>query len=256
MGDGDSVWAAFPAFALRVEPQERLAASRINRGRMTEPVIIGRATLYLGDCRDILPTLGKVDAVVTDPPYGIGFAAQPTRMQRANGMAAVDWDNVTPDAHLMALVLGAGEFVCVWGGNYFSLPPSRGWISWMKTGNAPSMADLELAWTNRDMNARAFCKSVKSASLEKDLRGAAHPTQKPVALMRWSIGFAQNPQTILDPFSTPRRLLRGGRMTAIAIEAQRAVTVKQGAVRSTKARVRRTSPKHPMNTPTHEGDVE
>jgi DNA modification methylase len=36
---------------------------------------IGRATLYLGDCRDILPTLGKVDAVVTDPPYGIGEAA-------------------------------------------------------------------------------------------------------------------------------------------------------------------------------------
>ena len=36
---------------------------------MVEPVIIGNATLYLGDCRDILPTLGKVDAVVTDPPY-------------------------------------------------------------------------------------------------------------------------------------------------------------------------------------------
>lgn len=35
---------------------------------------IGRATLYLGDCRDILPTLGKVDAVVTDPPYGVGLA--------------------------------------------------------------------------------------------------------------------------------------------------------------------------------------
>ncbi|MFN8993069.1 MAG: hypothetical protein ACK5X3_05305, partial [Pseudomonadota bacterium] len=32
-------------------------------------------TLYLGDCREILPTLGKVDAVVTDPPYGIGRAA-------------------------------------------------------------------------------------------------------------------------------------------------------------------------------------
>ena len=37
---------------------------------MNAPDIIGNATLYLGDCRDILPTLGKVDAVVTDPPYG------------------------------------------------------------------------------------------------------------------------------------------------------------------------------------------
>jgi DNA modification methylase len=36
---------------------------------------IGRATLYLGDCRDIIPTLPKVDAVVTDPPYGIGESA-------------------------------------------------------------------------------------------------------------------------------------------------------------------------------------
>jgi predicted RNA methylase len=41
---------------------------------MTEPVIIGRATLYNADCRDVLPLLGKVDAVVTDPPYGIGKA--------------------------------------------------------------------------------------------------------------------------------------------------------------------------------------
>ena len=43
------------------------------------PVIIGNATLYLGDCRDILPTLGKVDAVVTDPPYGIGFGSKHTK---------------------------------------------------------------------------------------------------------------------------------------------------------------------------------
>ena len=40
---------------------------------MSRVETIGRATLYLGDCRDILPTLGKVDAVVTDPPYGIEF---------------------------------------------------------------------------------------------------------------------------------------------------------------------------------------
>lgn len=40
---------------------------------MNNPVIIGNATLYLGDCREILPTLPKVDAVVTDPPYGVGF---------------------------------------------------------------------------------------------------------------------------------------------------------------------------------------
>ncbi len=44
---------------------------------MSAPVIIGRATLYLGDCRDILPTLPKVDAVVTSPPYNLGGAPWP-----------------------------------------------------------------------------------------------------------------------------------------------------------------------------------
>ncbi len=158
---------------------------------------IGDATLYLGDCRDILPGLGKVDAVVTDPPYGIGFAAQPTRYQRANGMVARTWDNIRPQAAIERL-LERGECI-IWGGNYFDLPPSRGWLIWTKTGNAPSMADLEMAWTSMDMNARHFEKSVKSASLEKDLQTGAHPSQKPVALMEWCLGFVSG-QTILDPF--------------------------------------------------------
>ena len=156
-------------------------------------------TLYCGDCREILPTLDKVDAVVTDPPYGIGFAGQPTRYQRANGMTAKSWDDEAPQAAVELSVALAGEAI-IWGGQYFSFPPSRGWLVWSKTGNAPSMADLEMAWTSLDMNARSFEKSVKSASLEKDLQAAAHPTQKPVALMEWCLGFLPKARTILDPF--------------------------------------------------------
>lgn len=70
----------------------------------------------------------------------------------------------------------------------------------VKQGNAPSMADLELAWTSMDMNARWFEKTVKSASLEKQLQGGAHPTQKPVDLMAWSLNFATGAQTVCDPF--------------------------------------------------------
>jgi DNA modification methylase len=73
---------------------------------MTNPVIIGNATLYLGDCLEILPTLGKVDAVITDPPYGIGFAFQPTRYQRAAGMQPSAWDDVTVDGLPQLLALG------------------------------------------------------------------------------------------------------------------------------------------------------
>lgn len=156
---------------------------------------IGNATLYLGDCREILPTL-RADAVVTDPPYGIGFAAQPTDYQRANGMIAHDWDDLKPD---LSQIIAAAPQVIIWGGNHFLLPQSRGWLVWTKPDNPPSMSDCELAWTNLDMNARDFRKSVKSTALEKDFKSGAHPTQKPVALMEWCLGFVVG-ETILDPF--------------------------------------------------------
>lgn len=161
--------------------------------------IIGDCTLYLGDCRDVLPTIGQVDAVVTDPPYGIGFAARPTRYQRANGMERRAWDDERPQA-IIDQIVAQFQTIIIWGGNYFALPPSRGWLAWSKVGNAPSMADLEMAWTSLDMNARSFEKSVKSASLEKNLQTAAHPSQKPVALMEWSIGFVRGSGPVLDPF--------------------------------------------------------
>lgn len=62
--------------------------------------VIGDATLYLGDCREILPTLGKVDAVVTDPPYGIGIAKRGTlgssRLAAVKDYGKSDWDNAPP----------------------------------------------------------------------------------------------------------------------------------------------------------------
>jgi DNA modification methylase len=163
-------------------------------------VVIGDCVLYEGDCLEVMPTLGKVGAIVTDPPYGIGFASQPTRSQRANGMIRAGWDSVAPHEAILKIALSAPDAI-IWGGNYFALPPSRGWLIWSKAGNAPSMADAEMAWTSRDMNTRVFKKSVKSASLEKNLQSAAHPTQKPIALMRWCLGFLPDAETILDPFA-------------------------------------------------------
>lgn len=165
-----------------------------------EPVIIGNATLYLGDCREILPTLPKVDAVITDPPYGIGFAAQPTDYQRKHGHKASDWDSQTPEAAIFPAVLSLCRVAAIWGGNYFPLPNSRGWLAWVKPDSAPSMADLELAWTSVDQNSRAFRKSVKSAALEKDMVRGFHPTQKPVALMEWTMQQVGVRGPTLDPF--------------------------------------------------------
>lgn len=169
---------------------------------MMRKEVIGLATLYCGDCREIVPTLARPDAVISDPPYGIGFAAQPTRYQRANGMRAADWDDAPPSSQWLRELIAIARVAVLWGGNHFDLPQSRGWLAWTKTGNAPSMADFELAWTSLDQCARQFEKSVKSASLEKDLEREPHPTQKPVALMRWCIEQAKVPEgaTILDPY--------------------------------------------------------
>jgi len=84
----------------------------------------------------------------------------------------------------------------VWGGNYIGLPPSRGWLVWRKNNAAPTFADAELAWTSMDMNIKTFISGCGPGYGE----GAGHPTQKPVPLMEWCLGFLPNARTILDPF--------------------------------------------------------
>lgn len=158
-----------------------------------EPVTIGRATLYLGDCRDILPTLPKVDAVVTDPPFGIGFAAQPTKWQRRAGKKPEAWDDTTVDAVASLPDLAPA---IIWGGNYYPLPQSRGWLSWFKPDAPPSMGHFELAWTSLDRTARQLSVSIGETNPER----IGHPTQKPLRLMKWCLSFLPDAQTILDPF--------------------------------------------------------
>ena len=160
------------------------------------PVIIGDATLYLGDCGDILPTLPKVDACITDPPYGLNIAAQPFKHQRMNGAVKESWDASTPDASLLDSVLSKSEKAILWGGNYFALPPSRCWLVWHKPDGPQSFSRIELAWTNMDKLAGYFQWTIAATNPER----VGHPTQKPLALMKWCIAQAGNPQTILDPF--------------------------------------------------------
>jgi len=160
---------------------------------------IGDATLYLGDCRDILPTLGKVDAVVTDPPYGIGYAASPVvgRNRASKRYTKLDWDESAPD---LSQVLVSGVDAIVWGGNYFPLPPTRCWLVWHKPDIAPSLSPLEMAWTNLDRSCGFYRYSISATGLERVAAGSGHPTQKPLPLMQWCLGFVPNAQTILDPF--------------------------------------------------------
>lgn len=117
-----------------------------------QPIVIGAATLYHGDCRDILPTLAKVDAVVTDPPYGIAEAAgknkSRTNLAHAKDYGNDEWDNVPVTPDLMQAVIAAGKWAVIFGGNYYAMPPSSCWLVWDKENGDNDFADCELAWTN------------------------------------------------------------------------------------------------------------
>lgn len=158
-------------------------------------VIIGDAILYFGDCMDFLHELPKVDAVITDPPFGISFAKQPTTGQRKRGMVPVGWDD--EKALDIDALRELGAIQIIWGGNYYALPPSRGWLTWFKPDAPPSMGHFEMGWTNIDQNTRQISCSISSTNPER----VAHPTQKPLRVMAWSIEQAgPSAQTILDPF--------------------------------------------------------
>ena len=168
---------------------------------MKPTVIIGDAELYLGDCRDILPTLPKVDAVITDPPYGIkrfekGFG---TTRFKGHGVETngIEWDR-KPEQDLLISIVGAGDTVIIWGANNFSLPPSEYFLVWDKHQTVDNFASAELAYTNAKRPAKVFRYSIHQHNCDEKVK--AHPTQKPIALMKWCIEQAGSPQTILDPF--------------------------------------------------------
>lgn len=161
---------------------------------------IGDCRLICADCREVLPTLGKVDAVVTDPPYGLGDkwqggnAASKARWKLNDGGAAIDWDDSISDA--LPAALDHANDAIVWGGNYYSLPPRRGWLIWDKIVREFTSGHVEMAWSTLDQPTRAF--NYAHAQLASE--GKFHPTQKPLPLMIWCIRQLSDAHTILDPF--------------------------------------------------------
>jgi DNA modification methylase len=167
--------------------------------------IIGDCRLILGDCRDILPTLGPVDAVVTDPPYGIGEAAGKNK-SRGNIAVAKDygndeWDNEPITAETMALVRAAGRMQIIFGGNYYDCPPASCWLVWDKLNGDNDFADCELAWTNLPKAVRRIRYLWNGMLRANGEERGDHPTQKPVGVMAWALNQLPNgTRTIIDPF--------------------------------------------------------
>jgi DNA modification methylase len=166
--------------------------------------VIGDCTLYLGDCRDVLPTLGPVDAVVTDPPYGIGWKPRVNHQEQP-------WRDVI-DFDIRAVLVG--RYHIVWGGQYFAdlLPVSEGWLTWCKRpagagldfhDDARSYATTEIAW--RDFGKSKFIQHVWDGGMRAghaDNRTFCHPSQKPIEVMEWCLRqLPADARLILDPFA-------------------------------------------------------
>jgi DNA modification methylase len=166
-------------------------------------VEIGNATVYLGDCMEILQTLEKVDAVITDPPYGINENSK--KVASRGNMAApkdygdFDWDKAPPTDELIELIRTKGKYQAFFGGNYFTLPPTSCWLVWDKLNGDNDFADCELAWTNWPKAVRRL-QWRWNGMIRQGNEERFHPTQKPLEVMKWVIDLCPKSDSIIDPF--------------------------------------------------------
>lgn len=172
---------------------------------------IGDATLYCGDCLEILPTLGRVDAVISDPPYGMNLNTDNSRFSggniasvsrrgngkgTANGKPIINDDKPFDPSPFLAF-----DSVTLFGANHFGARLPVGtmlvWLKRLDGGFGSFLSDAEVAWEKGGHGVYCF----RDTSMNAETAHRAHPTQKPVSLMRWCIErHGPKAQTILDPY--------------------------------------------------------
>ncbi len=168
-------------------------------------------TLYQGDCLEILPTLEGVDAVVSDPPYGIAWSTD-YKFNRGNGVKRAeklsrkahkpiesDQEPFDP-SHLLT-----GKPTVLFGANhYMDRLPKGGLLVWDKRRPDGTffMSPAEIAWSNtsRAVAIKEYCWQGFARAGENSQH--FHPTQKPIAIMAWTMEEAKVPEgaTVLDPY--------------------------------------------------------
>jgi site-specific DNA-methyltransferase (adenine-specific) len=147
---------------------------------------------YLMDCMDYMKQFPDkhFELAIVDPPYGIGISSNPVRQQHDKKQ----WDNAIPTNEYFEELMRASQNQIVWGGNYFPLPPSQGFLIWdKKQPHDFSLAMCEMAWSSIQSPAKMFRFSVLTE------RDKVHPTQKPVKLYQWLLhNYAKQGDKILD----------------------------------------------------------
>lgn len=169
--------------------------------------------LHLGDCLDPATGLASladksVDAVVTDPPYGICEVSRDSEtrgsIRRGKFIAATrydksPWDDRPCPPEAIEHMRRVSHWQVIFGGNFFTLPPSPCWLVWDKD-NSGDFADAELAWTNLPKAVR-LKRFMWNGMLRAEKGDRVHPTQKPIAVMEWAIRMLPDGATIVDPFA-------------------------------------------------------
>jgi len=152
------------------------------------------------DCMEYMKDMpdNHFDLACVDPPYGIDAANMEMGKGKNKKWSKKSWDTTPPSADYFLEVIRVSKEQIIWGGNYFNLPLTGGWIFWDKDRKKDvSFSDGELAWTS-------FLNVIKKATVRYDgFIGAdenrIHPTQKPVRLYSWLLqNYAKPGQRILD----------------------------------------------------------
>jgi len=170
-------------------------------------------TIYHGDCREIAPLLGLDFALISDPPYGIGYAhsggGRGTNTGRAKASHRNTFSIVGDDAAFDPTPWLLYAAIVLWGANHYAarIPERRGtWLAWDKSlgiGPADNFSDAEFGWTsiNTARNvARVLWKGVVQDKAGENNGRRDHPSQKPLKLMRWSLRLIPSELPVLDPF--------------------------------------------------------
>ena len=181
-------------------------------------------TIYHGDCREILPELPKVDLVLTDPPYGINWNCDYSKLKKgpnststsssARKYPAVYGDDKPFDP---SFLLGF-PVVILWGANCYLQHLGKGTLLIWYKRRAEFLCQAEAAWMNKGQGCYVFEEPVENMQAER-----THPTQKPIKLMSWCIGHGGKAETILDPFmgnGTTLRAAKDLKRKAIGIEIE------------------------------------
>lgn len=167
-----------------------------------QEVIIGDARLLLGDCLDILPTLGKVDAVITDPPYGMKWDGRVVAGGHSPGLKSKHFGETIfgDDKPFDPSPFLSFPKVLMWGCNHYAQRLPLGttliWIKRFDPAFGSFLSDAEIAWMKGGHG--VYCR--RDTSLKATAKSQNHPTEKPVGIMRWCIEKCGSPNAILDPF--------------------------------------------------------